>query len=92
MKTMSRTKSTGHINYKDISGKKEEARLLTEKVRERHAYKSSSSSVSSYHHMATQEDYNQHKKECSGEKEKWKFSSHSSKEQNFKSMNSNMIL
>ena len=91
---MLRTKSTGHIDYEDPSAQKEneDTRLLTEKVRERNAYKSSSSSVSSYHHMTAQEDFTKHKKECSEEKEKWKFNSNSSEFKNFKSVNSNMIL
>ena len=42
MKTMSRTKSNDHIDYEGLSAEKEneETRLLTEKVRERHSYKS----------------------------------------------------
>ena len=88
MKTMSRTKSNDHIDYEGLSDKKEieEARLLTEKVRERHSYKSSSSSVTSYHHLTAQEGYTKHNKECSGEKEKWKFNSHRSELQTFKTL------
>ena len=88
MKTMSRIKSNDHIDHEGLSDKieNEATRLLTEKVRERHSYKSSSSSVTSYQHLTAQEGYGQHSKECSGEKENWKFNSHSSEFQTFNTL------
>jgi hypothetical protein len=90
MKTqMTQTKSIDPIDYENISvdnygearQKHETTRSLNEKGRERHSYKSSSSSVSasSYHQPTSQEGSSHHSKECSREKDKWKFSSQRSK-------------